>query len=63
VGPQGPRGDSGVYIGTEEPADENIQVWIDTDGEEYKYTLTEEDKESIAQKVLDSLPTTEGVKY
>ena len=65
-GPQGDRGDtgnSGVYIGTDEPTEEDINVWIDTDGEEYKYTLTEEDKESIAQKVLEILPATKGVKY
>ena len=31
-GDKGDRGDSGVYIGTEEPTDENINVWIDTDG-------------------------------
>ena len=28
----GDTGDSGVYIGTEEPTDENINVWIDSDG-------------------------------
>lgn len=31
-GPQGPVGDSGVYIGTEEPTDPDINVWINPDG-------------------------------
>jgi len=29
---RGERGDSGVYIGTDEPTDEDINVWIDSDG-------------------------------
>lgn len=28
-----PRGESGVYIGEEEPTDEEVNVWIDTDAE------------------------------
>ena len=31
-GIKGDAGESGVYIGTEEPTDENIDVWIDSDG-------------------------------
>ena len=31
-GIKGDTGESGVYIGTEEPTDENIDVWIDSDG-------------------------------
>lgn len=30
-GEKGDAGESGVYIGTDEPTDENINVWIDTD--------------------------------
>ena len=30
-GAKGDKGDSGVYIGTEEPTDESVDVWIDTD--------------------------------
>lgn len=36
TGPTGPRGEpgpSGVYIGTDEPTDKTINVWIDTNGE------------------------------
>ncbi len=32
-GPQGEPGESGVYIGTTEPTDPDINVWIDPDGE------------------------------
>ena len=32
-GDQGEVGESGVYIGTDEPTDEDIKVWIDTDEE------------------------------
>lgn len=31
-GNQGEIGDSGVYIGTDEPSNEDINVWIDSDG-------------------------------
>ena len=34
VGPQGPRGPMGpsnIYVGDEEPTDENVNVWFDTD--------------------------------
>ena len=33
VGPKGDTGSSGVYIGTSQPTDSNINVWIDSDGE------------------------------
>ena len=32
-GDTGETGNSGVYIGTEEPTDDDINVWIDTDGQ------------------------------
>lgn len=32
-GIQGPPGPTGVYIGTEEPTDKEMNVWIDIDGE------------------------------
>ena len=31
-GPKGEPGDSGVYIGTEPPVDQNVNVWIDPEG-------------------------------
>lgn len=33
VGQKGDTGNSGVYIGTSQPTDSNINVWIDSDGE------------------------------
>lgn len=32
TGPKGDTGNSGVYIGTSQPTDSNINVWIDSDG-------------------------------
>ena len=33
-GPRGPIGDNGVWVGSEEPTDEQYRVWIDENGEE-----------------------------
>ena len=33
TGPKGDTGSSGVYIGTSQPTDSNINVWIDSNGE------------------------------
>ena len=32
-GTKGDTGSSGVYVGSEEPTDENVTVWVDTDGD------------------------------
>lgn len=32
VGPTGPKGASGVHVGSEAPTDEDATVWIDLDG-------------------------------
>ena len=32
-GDKGDTGSSGVYVGSEEPTDENVTVWVDTDGD------------------------------
>lgn len=34
----GPKGDSGVYVGSEEPTDESVNVWIDPKGEAQSIT-------------------------
>ena len=56
VGPQGEKGEqgnSGVYVGTEEPTDPNVIVWIDENGEPESIPTrgvdywTEEDKQEI----------------
>lgn len=50
VGDKGDTGDSGVYIGEEEPTDPKVNVWIDTDADGGGgYVLTASDKAEIAQ--------------
>lgn len=34
TGPTGPRGKSGVYVGAQEPQEEEVLVWVNTDGTE-----------------------------
>lgn len=34
TGPQGPKGDTGIHVGTDEPTDDNIIVWIDPESED-----------------------------
>lgn len=34
TGPQGPKGDAGVHVGTDEPTDDNIVLWIDPESED-----------------------------
>jgi hypothetical protein len=31
-GPKGDKGDSGVYVGTEAPDDDSVNIWIDPEG-------------------------------
>ena len=44
-------GESGVYIGTEIPIDENAVVWIDLDGEPTSI-LTEDDVKALINEAL-----------
>jgi hypothetical protein len=39
---KGDRGDSGVYVGEEKPADEEINVWIEPVAEDVDILATEE---------------------
>lgn len=47
TGAQGPIGESGVYMGDTEPADEDVKVWIDPNGEP-------SDLELLATNLLDN---------
>jgi len=47
-GDKGDTGSSGVYVGSEEPTDENVTVWVDTDG-----TADEETAEVIIDTTTD----------
>ena len=73
---RGPTGDSGVYIGTDEPGEED-SVWIDPNGlattpEDLKgpkgdpgdtYILTEQDKNDIVNVVLELIPKWTGGEF
>ena len=51
-----PEGNPGVYIGSEEPTDPDIKVWIETDGEPDRYATNLTDGEgidSLVQMVCD----------
>lgn len=57
-----PRGESGVYVGTEEPTDPTVQVWIDPDGEpdELPSGVTTEELRAAVNAYLDEHPVTGG---
>lgn len=57
-----PRGESGVYIGPEEPDDPTVQVWIDSDGnaEELPGGITSEDIQKAVDNYLAENPVTGG---
>lgn len=41
AGPEGPKGESGIYVGTDEPTDPDILVWLVPTGEVDGYVMTE----------------------
>ena len=43
---KGERGESGVYIGADEPTDEGVYVWIIPQGELDDYVMTEDEVKS-----------------
>lgn len=52
-GPVGPRGESGVYVGIEDPTDDpNILVWLNPDGEVSDYVMTEEEVKAYIDESL-----------
>ena len=55
---KGNKGDSGVYMGSVEPTDPNVVVWVNPDGEadSLDYILTDEDKNEIADIVKEEVP-------
>lgn len=42
TGPTGPRGKSGVYVGAEEPQEDEVLVWVNTEGTEADELATKE---------------------
>ena len=51
-GEQGEQGVSGMYIGSDEPRDPDINVWVDPNGIVPSYSLTDTDKREIADIVI-----------
>lgn len=41
---KGEKGDSGVYVGTEEPTDETVTVWINPEGDADSDVITTVDE-------------------
>ena len=63
---KGDKGDSGVYIGTEKPTDESVNVWVNPNGEGIElptggssnvFSITEETTEAVTSFTIQ-LPTT-----
>ncbi len=58
-GDKGETGNSGVYVGTEEPTDPDCQVWLNPDGEEYALEIVQEtgdsEKAVMSQKAVTDL--------
>ena len=61
MGPTGPIGPSGIYVGKEDPTNNpDILVWIVPDGEVSDYVMTEEEVKSY---IDDSLEEVENGYY
>ena len=45
IGPQGPRGPKAIYVGTDAPTDEDIEIWFDTDDTESDIAIAEKIQE------------------
>lgn len=57
VGPQGPEGpagkngEDGVYVGTTEPVNEYVKIWLDPSGEPDEFLTAQEVETLIDQKL------------
>lgn len=45
IGPQGPMGPKAIHVGTNAPADEDIEIWFDTDDTESDIAIAEKIQE------------------
>lgn len=59
TGPIGPRGKSGVYVGTEEPQEEEVLVWVDTDGELADELATKEYVDDVISELVVDVDLTD----
>lgn len=55
LGPAGAPGPSGVYVGTEEPTDPNILIWLVPTGEVSDYVMTEAEVKSYIDESLEEV--------
>lgn len=55
VGPTGPRGDSAIYVGTEEPTDPSVLVWLVPTGETSDYVMTETQVKDYIDESLEEV--------
>lgn len=63
---RGEKGESGVYVGTTEPTDPDMLVWINPEGEESAELATKEYVDEAIAKALaggGSLPNGNEVRY
>ena len=60
AGPEGPKGESGIYVGVDEPTDPDILVWLVPTGEVDGYVMTEE---QVKDYITDSLVEVEHGTY
>ena len=67
IGPQGPSGEpgvSGVYLGEDEPRDENIKVWINpNEAASFQYQLVEEIITKENESLIDRTETPDNTPY
>lgn len=61
-GPKGDPGSSGVYLGTEEPTDPTVNVWIDPEGMPSRLLplFSDEDISELVSAVVAALPVYAG---
>lgn len=60
LGPTGPKGDSGIYVGNEEPTDPSVLVWLIPAGETSDYVMTETE---VKDFITESLEEVEDGSY
>ena len=52
LGPAGAKGDSGIYVGVEEPTDPNILVWLIPAGDTSDFVMTETEVKNYIDESL-----------
>lgn len=53
---KGDRGDSGVYVGGDKPTDEEVNIWIEPDGEATNNLVSKEELEEALENIEVPLP-------